>query len=215
MNSPPLTDMTITNGYTTLQNVSDLLNPLGLGTSGSAADNGVIERMIEGASRYIDNETGRTFYASGSSARLFDVPPDEYLFFDADLYSASGSAATVANGDGSDITAQVALLPTNGNPRYAARLKDSATVVFSGSASGDTHAVISVAGYWCTAPTPPLDIQRACEDIVITAYKNRYGQNTDGAAVVTAAGVVITPRDIPTGARVMLERWRRNNLAGA
>ena len=205
--------MTITLGYTTLANVSAALNPNGLTTN--ATDDAVIERLVEGASRWIDTYTGRTFSAAGSSARLFDVPDDDTIWFDADLYTTAGSAAEAYNGDGTDYTASVRFLPTNGQPKYAVTLKDSAAVSWSGSASGDDTAIISINGWWCYSATAPHDIRMACESIVISAYKTRYGQGVQGAATVTAAGVIITPQDVPAAAIALLQQYKRTVLDGA
>lgn len=57
---------------------------------------------------------------------------------------------------------------------------------------------------------PMLDIAQACEDIVITVYNRRFGVGQEsGEATITAAGVVISPRDITEFARTVLNSYRR------
>ena len=53
------------------------------------------------------------------------------------------------------------------------------------------------------------EINRACRDIVISAYNNRYGNNATGQINVTGAGVIITPDDIPATTRLVLEQIQR------
>ena len=62
--------MAITNGYVTLANFKEYAIP-NAGTD--AADDSLIEIIIEGVSRYIDDQTGRRFYGS-SETHYFDVP---------------------------------------------------------------------------------------------------------------------------------------------
>lgn len=205
--------MTITLGYTTLANVQAQLNPNGLTTN--ATDDAVIERLVEGASRWIDAFTGRVFAASGSSARYFDADEGgDDIYFDADLCSVSGSAAAVINGDGTDITASIRFQPVNDNPKYAMEIKDTASIVWQPDSGGDYDAAVAVWGYWCYSITAPHDIRQACESIVINAYKNRYGQGAQGAATVTASGVVITPADVPPFVVALLQQYRRQVLNG-
>jgi hypothetical protein len=45
--------------------------------------------------------------------------------------------------------------------------------------------------------------------IVVNLYNSRYGAGTEGAATITGAGVVITPRDIPAGAKLIVDHYRR------
>lgn len=195
--------MAITNGYTTLQNIKDLLNPLGMATN--TTDDSVIERLVEGASRLIDTMTGRTFYAR-TETRLFDVPSGVTLFLDDDLISVS----TLTNGDTTVLTtSDYRLLPANTSPKFAIKLKESSTYSWEGTSAGNNEAVISVAGSWGWSASVVNDIRMACEMIVNNVYRNRYGTNTQGAAQVTGAGVIITPQDVPSSARVIIESYRR------
>lgn len=200
--------MAITNGYTTLANVKDALRI----TSADATDDAVIERLVEGASRYIDAQTGRTFYAR-TETRYYSPPDDggRTLWVDDDLLTIT----TLTNGDGNTVaSSNYKLLPRNLSPYYGIRINQSSTVFWQGESDGDTEDVISIAGTWGYASTAPHDIRLACEAIAVTAYRSRFGENVQGAAQVTAAGVVITPSDVPQMARHIIERYRRMILAG-
>jgi hypothetical protein len=56
---------------------------------------------------------------------------------------------------------------------------------------------------------PQADIVQACLEIAASAYRRRKGQGVTGAAQVTAAGVVITPQDVPGQAREIINKYVR------
>ena len=56
---------------------------------------------------------------------------------------------------------------------------------------------------------PIADIKNACMDIVNGLFHRRSGQNISGIAEVTAAGIVITPQDISSFARDILQNYTR------
>ena len=50
--------------------------------------------------------------------------------------------------------------------------------------------------------------QNACIEIANSAYRRRYGQSaTSNTETVTAAGVVLSPRDIPTMAKTFIAQY--------
>jgi hypothetical protein len=194
--------MTITNGYTTLADVKALLRV----TSTDATDDGVMEELITQASRIIDGETRRTFYAR-SETKYFDTPEGVSLFIDNDDLL---TITTLTNGSGTVITsAKYKLYPLNSSPKYEIRLLGSSGVYWEYTSSGDADSAITIAGTWGYASSAPADITGACNDIVVTAYHKRFGENVTGAATVTGAGVVITPKDIPDAAWKTLKRYMR------
>lgn len=184
--------MAITNGYTTLANVTARLTALSV--TASATDDAFIERLVENASRFIDKETHRTFYAR-TETHYYNTPEDYELFIlDDELLTIS----TLTNGDATVITSgQYKLYPLNTNPKYIIRLLPSAGIAWTFSSAGDVEAAITVAGTWGYSASAPEDIREACEQIVMTAYQGRRGDGTQGAVTVTASGVVITPQDVP------------------
>jgi hypothetical protein len=68
-----------------------------------------------------------------------------------------------------------------------------------------THDSGETVYYWKFAPIA-VD---CCLQIAKSAYKRRFGENTGGVATVTAAGVVITPEDIPANVHNTLAGLRR------
>lgn len=191
----------ITNGYTTRQEVLDLLKA----ESTDALDDTVIDVLITEASRWIDHYTGRRFYSS-TETHYFDVPDGRLLLLDDDLISVT----TLTNGDTTVLTtADYMLLPYNVTPYYGIRLKESSSYIWEVDSNNNRERVITIAGAWGYTATCPADVEVACQLICVSLYRNRFGPNTTGAATLTAAGVVITPQDIPASAIGLLRPYVR------
>lgn len=193
--------MTITNGYVTLAEVKACFNT----SSTNATDDGFIEDLVEMGSRLIDRETCRTFYAR-TETRKFDYTSSRSLKMDDDLLTIT----TLTNGDSETIAAtEYNLYPLNRSPKREIRLKQGSTYYWATDGYSNTEGVISVAGTWGFSATAPDDIKHACLSIVISAYHRRYGEGIDaGVAKITAAGVVITPQDIPADAWEIIRAYR-------
>jgi len=192
-------------------NYSDLASLKQYMTSGGtplpidADDDGLLTSFIETASRYIDDATDRTFYAR-TETHLFNATGSRELWMDDDLLTVT----TLTNGNGDLILpADYLLLPLGTYPKYAIRLKMLSTLYWSWDSSGNTEAVISVLGTWGYSATPSRDIATLTMALAHNLYKARFGEGVEGAARVTAAGVVITPGDIPKWGQKVLERYRR------
>ena len=195
--------MTISNGYVSLAEFKAYENI----TSTDATDDTVIEDIIEAASRYIDAQSGRTFYAR-SETRYYSVPHEEArrLEVDDDLLSI----ATLTNGDAVVIPAtEYYLWPRNVNPKTAIIIRQLSTYTWATNSTGETEYVISVVGSWGYSTAAPDDVKNACMQISLALYKRRHGENMQVATTITAGGVFITPRDIPSAALAVIERYRR------
>jgi len=193
--------MTITNGYATLAEVKAYIDT----DSTDAGDDAVIEDMVEMASRLIDRLTLRTFYAR-TETHYFDYCGGRGLEMDDDLLTVT----TLTNGDDDTIAStEYNLLPFNRSPKREIRLKQSSTEGWEIDTDGNSEGVISVVGTWGYATAAPADIKHACVAIVVSAYHKRFGQNVEGVAQVTAAGVVITPQDIPKEAWTIINPYRK------
>ena len=193
--------MSITNGYATLNDYRQYQDI----DSADQADDTVIELMIESASRYIDGQTGRKFYAR-TETRYFDVPSGRELRFDDDLISIT----TLTNGEGTEIGSdEYNFIPRNTTPYYGLKLKEASTYYWLPDSDSNYEGVISIAGSWGWASAVPADIKSATLEIAQTAYRRRSGQNTEGVARVTAAGVVLSPRDIPAYAMAVIAKYRQ------
>lgn len=195
--------MAISNGYTTLAAYKIYASV----SSTDSDDEALIEDMIETASRFIDTQSGRTFYAR-SETRYYSVPTGRTLKVDDDLLTITASGLT--NGDGNTIAStEYHLLPKNISPKYAIKLKDTSTYMWQGSSSGGYEYVISVAGTWGWVATAPDDIVTACKQIVKHYLTKRSGQSTEGVATITGAGVVITPAGVPASAMQIINKYRK------
>lgn len=205
--------MTITNGYCTLSEFKSALVVSGT-PSTSAADDSFIEDCIERASRHLDSLCGRRFFID-TETRYHDTPATDSLYIDdADLYAIT----TLTNGDATTISStNYKLYPLNSKPKYEIRLLLSSGVVWETSASGDAEGAITIAGSWGYVDRSQTDSAslRVIEDSRLAAlelamliYKRRAGQYTEGAAEVTAAGVVLTPSDLPPSAANFVKVYR-------
>jgi hypothetical protein len=210
--------MAITNGYISLAEFRLTYK----GSTGSF-DTGLIEDLIEGASRYIDAGTYRHFYSStgttgGNGLTAYYTPemPDTLLINDIHaLYSLK----TDEIGDGSFSTAW----------DTGANTGDFWLMPINAGVLGDTTAYcyqridVNPNGNYAFPKAPrsvqlvasfgwsgvPADIKVACYEIVNASYGRRSGQNMTAVAEVTAAGIVLTPEDIPQSARKIINAYRR------
>ncbi len=199
--------MTITNGYCTLTEFKAFAIP---DADTDAPDDGVIEAIIESASRFIDGRTCRTFYkSSADETRYFTAcEPDELET--GDLVSIT----TLATDDLGDrtyssawTTAYYDLFPYNaaliGMPYTRLEVTPDSLYYFPTWKKG--VKIVGKFGF----PSVPDDVNQACLLIASSVYRHRQGENTSGVATITAAGVVITPHDIPADAVYMLQRYMK------
>ena len=273
------------NCYATLTEYKNYAIARGQTATTDATDDAVILSLIEQASRYLDDKTGRQFFPS-METRSYDTPGDNEILFGADLLSLT----TLTNGDAMTITStDYTLLPASVTPKYSVKLKDISSLSWETNSSDSAEQVISVAGVWgyrdhysargwlsggmlgaaitdttslsftmagghtiavgqilkidsellnvsavstntvtvlsrgdnsSTAAThlissvvyvwqPQEQAKAAVLEMANSAYERRYGKATGESAQVTAAGVVLTPRDIPKMAEEFIRIYRR------
>lgn len=274
------------NGYTTLATWKEWKQAVGTALATETTDDSVINEIIEGVSRYIDDETARTFYPRVQS-RVFDVPrrtqDDRVLWLDDDLLEI----ISVTNGDSSTVSASdYNEYPFNEYPKGWLKFKQSVSTIWEVDSSGNTEGVVAVNAFWgmhrnylvrawttggtlddaafsssdttlavqtgegtnfaedtlikvddeimritdvssdnltvvrgengstATAHdddttiyiwTVQHDIRTAAIQIATNFYQRRYGENVTGDVRITAAGVVISPRDVPATARRIID----------
>ena len=197
--------MAITNGYATLAEFKawDKIS------STDTADDEVIEDIIEAVSRYIDGETSRTFYAR-TETRYFSVPypRSRQLDLDDDLIAIAEDGLTNGN-DETIASTEYNLIPKNVTPYRAIKLKASSTYYWTYDSDGNTEYVISVEGTWGYSTTAPHDIRQACLMIALSMYKRRFGENVSSTYKITAAGIVVTPQDVPSQAAKIIRKYNR------
>ena len=195
--------MAIDNGYATL----DEYKGFGDVDSTDANDDAAIEKIIEGVSRYIDLKTQRTFYAR-TETRKYNLPSDggRELELDDDLLTIT----TLSNGDGVAIaSSDYNLIPINETPKSAIRLKQTSTVFWTLDSDGNSEFVIDVAGTWGYMTNHTDDIREACLMITQSFVKRRFGTNVSGQVKITAAGIVITPQDVPSAAADIINIYKK------
>ena len=146
----------------------------------------------------------RRRFESTTATRYFDVPADDTLWLDDDLLSIT----TLTNGDATAIaTTQYVLLPTNILPKYAIRLRATASVSWEGNTTYGDEQAITVVGLWGYSTTPPADIVHATIRLAAWLYRQR-----DGAFGQTARpeiGVIETPLAMPTDIERLLKPYKR------
>ena len=200
----PITAITLSNGYATIKELKHYLAP---GATQDKYDDEIMAHLIEAASRYIDGDTRRTFYAR-SSTRYYSVPDDRWLWLDDDLLTIT----TLTNGDGTVITSGYYYLYPKNNPPYTAIvLKQSSSYVWESESDGDSEYVITVAGTWGNNATgsQPASIKQACLQLAGALYKRRFGENLSAATTITPGGIVVTPQDVPVFVQNVLNFYRR------
>ena len=202
--------MTISNGYCTLAEFKAELTTQSISTN--ATNDAVIEDMIEAASRHIDNETRRRFYANtNDETRYYTTKNPERVFTDdiqsittlkLDLDLDRTYETTLA-------TTDYDLMPTNaslnGEPYTWIERSPLGVYPFPSQTKG-----IQIVGKFGYSSTTPDDIKRACLGIVMSLYQSRRGVGAEGVATITAAGVVITPKDVPPFADAIIKAHMRN-----
>jgi hypothetical protein len=198
----------ITNGYTTLADVKTLLRI----TSADIADDSVIERMVENASRLFDRETNRRFYTSTSDeTRVFTASSEEEVRTD-DIISITSVKIDQDYDRVYEITltaSEYDTLPDNASMR-GVPITSLATVPLPSVVFPTQTKGVQIVGKFGYSASAPADVKMAVEEIVVSVYKKRFGENTSGAATITGAGVVITPKDIPDTAARTIANYRKH-----
>jgi hypothetical protein len=203
--------MTITNGYSTVAEYKTWIAVRGLaGSVGTdSSDDTAIEVLIEGASRYIDRESGRKFYADSVDVTRYYKAVDSQCVYIDDLSAAPTSLNVDLDNTGTYTlmaSTNYDLLPDNalatGQPYNYVYIKTYSSAYFPIQRKG-----VQIIGKW-GFPSVPTDIKEACLSIVQNTYSMRSGQSSGGAVTVTAAGVVIRPSEVPAMAQKTIEHYR-------
>ena len=174
--------------------------------STDTTDDAVIGDILEAASRLIDTETRRTFYAR-IETRNYDVPDGNTLYIEDDDLLA---ITTLTNGDDTVLAStEYILMPANSYPKYAIKIKQSSDYAWESESDGDYEQVISILGSWGYSYSAPADIQEACLEIATAFYHRRFGESMSSESTLTAGGIMVTPKDIPASARSIISNYAR------
>jgi len=202
--------MTVTNGYCTRQDILNYIES-DVASGSDSVDDAVIDTCIESASRYIDVETRRHFYSGSESSQVYgvvDIDQDGVTLWVADDLV---SVTKVTNGDGTEIpVTDIALLPSNGTPKYAIKIKNGSVYMWNLPSDGDEEDIYTVFGAWGYGASVPADVKQAAILLATNLYRRRWGTHElTGSVRVTAAGVVVTPEDIPSYTKSIIAAYRK------
>jgi hypothetical protein len=173
-------------------------------------DDTLIAALIVRAESMINGYCKRTFTQREDETRVFDAVKDvagRILFLDDDLLSID----SITNGDGAELTAsQYTLLPNNRSPKYAIKLKASASTTWT--YTNDPEAAISVVGTWgyVASDTPPADINHAAVRLTAWYYHQKSAPfETTG---MPELGIVTVPSAIPEDIKGILDMYTRQTI---
>jgi hypothetical protein len=203
--------MTISNGYASLAEFKAWITVRGGTISTDAADDAVMEDVVEQASRYIDEQTGRRFWKPGSDETRYYTPEDSTELEIDDLSTTPTSISV--DYSGAETRAYTALASTDYDllPENADTLSRPWTAVEIRSTSGDYFPTqrmgVKIVGKFGW-PSVPDNIKNDCLSIAHNVWMGRQGQTGGGRMTITAAGIVIRPEDVPPMAQQDILTYR-------
>lgn len=203
--------MTIQNGYTTL---NDLKQFISVGTA-DTIDDTMYEMAIESASRMIDDDCDRVFYASGTAVARVFVPDSSGVTQISDAISVA-AVATDEDGSGAYSTVWSAsdyqLEPLNGllggQPWPYTRIRAIGNYTFP---SGP-QASVKVTGQWGFGTAVPTAIEQAT--LFLASRVRKRGDSPLGAAGFGDMGVMRVSRSDPDYVAA-IDRFIRVKIATA
>ena len=194
--------------YCTVANVKEYLDIEG------AADDALINDLIDRTLKAIDSHTRRTFEDPGADAtREFTVGTDTdglVLLFDEDIYSIT---TVKTDADGSSprtiIPSDYVTKPRNRTPYYGIKILSSSSEYWD--YTDDPEMGIEITGRWAYSSEAPDDIVQACARWAAYMYRQRDAQVFDVTAI-PSAGVIEIPKGIPKDVRILLDPYVRPRL---
>lgn len=119
--------------------------------------------------------------------------------------SAADLTITVASAD--NIYAGQIIRIENELMTVASVSGNNVTVVKRGDngSTAATHADATAVKIW----SYPEDLQQVAMEIARMMYRSRYGENVETSSLVTAGGVVVTPRSLPIWAQEIINKYKR------
>ena len=204
--------MSITNGYATLAEYKSFITMRGSTMSTDAADDAVIENLIEQASRYIDRETGTRFFVDTVDKTRYYTPKEQYTI-KIDPLSASATTVAVDYYGAQSYTTLTEntdfyLTPYNaaleGQPFTGMEIASLLSSAYFPVGVPRGLKIVGKFGY----PSIPDDIRGATLNIVQSVNNIRSGQSANGRITVTQAGIVIRPEEVPPIAQMTIANYR-------
>ena len=191
--------------------VSDLKTYLKISSS---SEDSLLSDLIDAAQKQIETLTGRLFEVSADTTRRFTPLGRDYdgslwldgqtLGLDFDLCQLT----SITNGDGSNIpTNAVVLLPLNGVPYSAIRIKLNTQYIWT--YTGTPDGSVAIVGRWGWSITPPADVKQCTRLIAERMYKERNGTENRVTDAISADGVFMPGFKQPDHIAKLLAPYRR------
>lgn len=203
--------MTITNGYATLAEYQAWITMRGGSLEMDPADDVVVEALIEGASRYVDRETGKRFYKDSTDQTRYYTPDNPYLLKIDPISAAPTSVSVDSSGTRSYVVLTAGtdydMLPDNAALEGQPYTQIAIIPATSRYSFPDLRRGVKVVGLF-GFPSVPHDVREAVLAIVQNINAARSGQSSAGRVTVTAGGVVIRPEDVPPFAQKVIRHYR-------
>ena len=202
-------EVSITNGYITLQQAKDYI---GDGITGVKHEAG-LERAVTSASRWIDRHCGRRFYADGSATARLLYPESRTLVRTPDISTTTGLVVKYDSGDDGTYETTVSssdyqLEPldgvregTTGWPYDAIRLIESVMFpVYSKRPS------VQVTANWGWAAVP-ADVAEAC--LILSHHFHALRNAPHGVATFAAETFAMRASAVPPQVPELLRDFRK------
>jgi hypothetical protein len=111
-------------------------------------------------------------------------------------------------------SADYVLVPSNGPPYYAIKIKDGASPTWSEADSdGYYEEAIQIKGFWAYSSDLPGDVKQAAIRLALWFYAQRTVDMNAERPIVTADGVTVMPASIPADVAQILNRYKRRAFA--
>jgi hypothetical protein len=193
---------------------SDFKRYAGITDTDTTHDNLILE-LIGIAQTYVEQETGRLFEVTTDAVpttRYFTVTEDVVglqLYLDQELVATS----SVVAGTDTIASSNYILLPPNGPPYYAIKIKGISGLSWAVADSDDNYEnAIQVSGYFAYSSDAPNDIKLVMYKLVNIMLKQRAGEG-QGTTIVTPEGLVVSPAGMPAEVQGILARYKRMIVA--
>ena len=133
--------MNLVNSYATLADYKAYVIARGQSATTDATDDGVIQDLLNSASRYIDLKTRRIYYPR-IEEMLFDIPEGNDLYLDNDMLAV----ISLTNGNSVLIASTEYITQGAKPPFWCVSLRRNSSVTWETPTSGNTQQVISLIG---------------------------------------------------------------------
>lgn len=202
----------ISNAYATLAEYKYWIASRGQAgvVTADVPDDDMIEKLLEGVSRYIDRRTGRRFYLNSVDETRYYTPEETESVKVDDLaeitsvsvdYSGSRSYTALT-------TSEYDPYPDNApldNMPYTSLISNP---VNTGAYFPTIRRGVKIVGKFGW-PSVPMDIKEITLAITQSIYARRSGQSSAGRITLTAGGVVIRPEEIPPFAQKLIDSYQK------